>query len=119
MIDEETRVNFGDGTAQREEVRGKGRPDLISPFAILRLGKWSEDGAIKYGDRNWEKGMPFSRYTQSLCRHLEKWKANEQSEDHLSAIMWNAMAIIHHQELGELEWDDMPKYKPKGVDLDK
>jgi len=30
---------------------------------------------------------------------------------HLTDIMWNAIGIIHHHELGESEkWDDMPKY---------
>ena len=111
MVDEKTRINFGENSAQREEVTGKGRPDLISPFALMRLGKWTEEGAIKYGVRNWEDGMPFNRYTQSIMRHLVKWMANDTTEDHLAAIMWNAMGIIHHQELGESEkWDDMPKY---------
>ena len=113
MKDEGTRTNFGENTAQREIPIGKGRPDLISPFALKRLGVWCEQGAVKYGDRNWEKGMPFSRYVQSLMRHVVKFLCNDKDEDHLAAIMWNAMAIIHHQELKELHWDDLPKYNEK------
>lgn len=113
MKDNNTRVNFGDGTAQREDSSNKTRPDLISPFAMKRLGEWARKGGAKYGDWNWAKGMPFSRYTQSMHRHLLEWEAGDKSEDNLSAIAWNALAIIHHEELNELEWDDMPKFNKK------
>lgn len=107
------RINYGENAAQREPANGKGRPDLITPFGITRLAKWYELGSKKYGDRNWEKGMPFSRYTASMYRHVIAWMIGDNSEDHLSAIAWNALAIIHHQELGELQWDDMPHYSDK------
>lgn len=113
MNDGGTRTLFGEGSAQREESSGKGRPDLISPYGLSRLARWYELGANKYGDRNWEKGMPFSRYTASMFRHLIAWMKGDRTEDHLSAIAWNAIAIIHHQEMGEFEWDDMPKYEDK------
>jgi hypothetical protein len=109
MDDSGARMDFGAGTAQREPAQGKGRPDLISPWALTRLAKWYEAGSIKYSDRNWEKGMPFSRYTASLFRHLIAWLKKDKSEDHLAAIAWNAFALMHHQELGEDEqWDDIP-----------
>ena len=104
------RMTFGETSAQREPATGKGRPDLISPFALTRVAKWYELGANKYADRNWEKGMPFSRYTASMFRHVIAWMKGDESEDHLSAIIWNAMCMMHHQELGQTEWDDMPHY---------
>lgn len=107
------RINYGETAAQREPATGKGRPDLISPFGLNRLAKWYELGSMKYGDRNWEKGMPFSRYTASMFRHVIQWMMGDESEDHLAAVTWNALGIIHHQELGELEWDDMPHYLNK------
>ena len=107
------RINFGENAAQREPATGKGRPDLITPFGLTRISKWYELGANKYGDRNYEKGMPFSRYTASMFRHVVAWMKGDESEDHLSAIAWNAFAIMHHQELGELNWDDMPHYLSK------
>jgi len=113
MNDNGQRINYGENAAQREPDTGKGRPDLITPFAITRLSKWYELGSNKYGDRNWEKGMPFSRYIASLERHVIAFKKGDESEDHLSAIAWNAFAIMHHQELGEIEWDDMPHYLGK------
>ena len=111
MNDGGERTTYGDDSAQREPAVGKGRPDLVSPFALDRLSKWYELGANKYGDRNWEKGMPYSRYTAAMFRHLIAWMKGKKDEDHLSAIAWNAVALMHHQELGETKWDDMPKYK--------
>ena len=113
MNDTGQRINYGENAAQREPDTDKGRPDLISPFAIERLAKWYSLGSMKYGDRNWEKGMPFSRYIASLERHVIAIKKGDESEDHLSAIAWNAFAIMHHQELNELQWDDMPHYLSK------
>lgn len=43
---------------------------MVSPFAMRRLAQHYENGAQKYADRNWEKGMPFSRYVDSAKRHL-------------------------------------------------
>ena len=107
------RITYGENAAIREPSTGRGRPDLISPFALTRLSKWYELGSLKYEDRNWEKGMNFSRYTASMFRHLIAWMKGDKSECHLSAIAWNAFAIMHHQELNELQWDDMPHYLSK------
>jgi hypothetical protein len=104
------RISYGEGKAIREPSTGKGRHDLITPFGLNRVAKWYELGAEKYADRNWEKGMPFSRYTGSMFRHILGWMMGKTDEDHLAAIAWNALAIMHHQELNEMEWDDMPHY---------
>ena len=105
------RITYGDGLAIREPAAGKGRYDLITPFGIDRLAKWYELGAKKYADRNWEKGMPFSRYIDSAKRHLNKFLMGMEDEDHLAAACWNIMAIMHHQELGESDkFDDLPHY---------
>lgn len=113
MNDGGERVIYGEGAAQREPDFEKGQPHLITPFGLTRLSKWYSLGAKKYGDFNWTKGMPYSRYTSAMFRHIIAWMKGDESEDHLSAIAWNALAIIHHQELGETEWDDMPHYISK------
>lgn len=104
------RISYGEGNAIREPSTGKGRYDLITPFGIMRLAKWYELGSKKYADRNWEKGMPFSRYIDSAKRHIDKFVMGMTDEDHLAAAAWNILAIIHHEELGQLEFDDMPHY---------
>lgn len=85
--------------ATREPSDGRGRFDLISPFALERLAVWYELGAKKYGDRNWEKGLTRSRCVESLFRHLVKYMQGKSDEDHLAAIAWNAFAIMHFEEV--------------------
>lgn len=104
------RISYGENMAVREPSTGKGRYDLVSPFATRRLAEWYELGARKYADRNWEKGIPFSRYIDSAKRHLDKFVMGMEDEDHLAAAAWNIFAIMHHQELRQTELDDMPHY---------
>lgn len=113
------RIDYGEGKAIREPSTGKGRYDLITPFGLDRLAKWYELGAEKYEPRNWEKGMPFSRYTDSAFRHLNKFIMGMDDEDHLAAAVWNLLCIMHHQELGQLHFDDMPHYKTKMIENDR
>lgn len=87
-----------DTGSKRDTQQGKGRPDLIPVIALKRLAKHYENGAVKYGDRNWEKGQPLSRYYASAQRHLWDWFSGDYSEDHLSAVVWNVFCIIHHIE---------------------
>lgn len=110
LDDSGERISYGEGMAIREPSIGKGRYDLVSPFAMRRLAQHYERGSLKYSDRNWEKGMPFSRYIDSAKRHLDKFVMGMTDEDHLAAAVWNLFAIMHHQELGQDELDDMPHY---------
>lgn len=107
------RISYGEGLAIREPDTGKGRYDLISPFALRRMAIHYEAGSLKYAPRNWEKGMYFSRYVNSAKRHIDKFVMGMTDEDHLAAAAWNLFAIMHHQELGQTEFDDMPHYECK------
>lgn len=110
MQDNGKRLVYETG-ALREPQDGKGRFDLISPFALFRLARWYELGAKKYGYRNWEKGIPFSHCVDSAFRHLTKFLAGMDDEDHLAAVAWNVFAIMHYQELGRGDLDDLPRYR--------
>ena len=116
MTDSGKRQSFGKHRAVRDTCDDKPRPDLISPFAEERQGHWLRMGAAKYAERNWELGMPFSRCVASLKRHLMKFQQGRKDEDHLAAIMFNAMALIHYEEMIErgvlpAELNDMPIYR--------
>ena len=82
----------------RDMAEGKGRYDLIPPEAVRRLAVHYEKGAVKYGDRNWQKGQPIHVYADSMLRHAQKVLARFEDEDHLAAVMWNAAAIIYTRE---------------------
>lgn len=120
MQDNGKRRSAGSKRAIRDIADEKPRPDLISPFAEERLGEWLRLGAKKYAERNWEKGMPFSWCVASLKRHVMKYQQGLQDEDHLAAILFNAMALIHYEEMvarGVLptELNDMPCYEAKNA----
>ena len=119
MNDGGDRMSFGEGRAIREPTNGKGRPELISPYAVMRLAKWMELGAQKYADRNWECGMPYSRYVGAMLRHTLKYMMGMDDEDHLAAIAFNVFAIMHHEECGQIELDDMPHYEQQKQDRQK
>ena len=99
----------------RDTNEGKPRYDLITPIGLYRLAMHYANGAVKYGDRNWEKGQPISRYYESAERHIKKAFVGLEDEDHLSAAVWNLFCIIHTLEMidaGVLpkELNDMPEY---------
>lgn len=99
--------------AQRDRAVGKGRYDLLPRAAIHRLALQLERGAIKYSNRNWEKGMPLSCYMDSGIRHLFNHLDGMRDEDHLAAAMFNVSALIWTEEeikAGRLpkELDDLP-----------
>jgi hypothetical protein len=106
------RREFSTGSV-RDVREGKGRYDLIPPYSLQRLAKHYENGANKYGDRNWEKGQPLASYVDSLIRHGQDYLAGDRSEDHLAAVAWNAFAAMWTEEMIRLQkfpqsFNDMP-----------
>ncbi|MBW1975258.1 MAG: hypothetical protein JRI45_06770 [Deltaproteobacteria bacterium] len=86
----------------------KGRYDLLPTGAIRRLALLYSKGASKYEDRNWEKGIPFSVCIDSLLRHAFQWLAGERDEDHLAAVAFWAFALMHFEEKGRKDLEDLP-----------
>ena len=91
------RQSFKTGSV-RDISEGKGRYDLLPTRALRRLAEHYENGAKKYGDRNWEKGQPLARMLDSAMRHLFKALEGQTDEDHWVASIWNLMAIVEYQE---------------------
>ncbi len=120
VTDSGARQEFVTGSV-RDTRDGKGRYDLLPPLAIRRLARHYENGARKYGDRNWEKGQQITRYIDSAMRHLFAILEGKLDEDHAAAAAWNVMAIIETEEriargLLPVELDDRP---PSLVTTDK
>lgn len=75
------------------------RYDLISPIGLAAVAAACAEGAQKYGDYNWEKGMPAADMVNHALRHIYVFLAGDRSEDHLGHAAWNLMAAIHSLEL--------------------
>ncbi len=97
LQDSGNRTHFDSG-AVRDMGEGKGRCDLLPPRGLLRLARHFENGAVKYGDRNWERGIPIHSFIDSGIRHLLKYAAGETDEDHLCAAAWNIVCAMDTEE---------------------
>lgn len=69
---------------------------------LLEVSKHFEEGALKYGDNNWQKGIPADCYMDSAIRHYLKHLRGDKDEDHARAFVWNVMCCIwevdcHHE----------------------
>lgn len=61
---------------------------------VLEVAKHFEEGAKKYGDNNWRKGIPVRCYIDSAIRHYLKWLRGDQDEPHDRAFCWNIMCAM-------------------------
>lgn len=71
------------------------------PTMFLEVAKHFEEGAKKYGENNWQKGIPVNCYIDSAVRHYLKWLRGDKDEPHDRAFVWNLMCCwweIEYQE---------------------
>ena len=72
---------------------------------FLAVAKHFEEGAKKYGEYNWQKGIPAHCYIDSAVRHYLKWLRGDVDEPHDRAFCWNILCCIwtciHKPELNE------------------
>ncbi len=84
---------------------------------FLRINKWDretmflevsihfEEGAEKYGENNWQKGLPAKCYINSAVRHFLKYLRGDADERHDRAFVWNILCCmwtcIHYPELND------------------
>ena len=71
----------------------------------LEVAKHFEEGAKKYGENNWQKGLPLNCYIDSAVRHYLKCLRGDKDEPHDRAFCWNIMCAIwtckHKPELND------------------
>ena len=97
-------------------IAGYSGPQLPYSIGLLEVSKHYEEGAKKYSERNWEKGIPCHCYVDSGIRHLIRWIGLWDDEPHDRAFLWNMLGllwtVIHHPEL-----NDLPYVTAKGDDI--
>jgi len=59
---------------------------------LFRWAMLMTRGAVKYGDRNWEKANSIeeaNRFRASAFRHFMQWYCGDLDEDHAAAVLFN------------------------------
>lgn len=79
---------------------------------ILEVAKHYEVGAMKYDERNWEKGIPLHCYIDSGVRHYLKWLREDTDEPHDRAFVFNILGAIW-THINRPEMIDLP-FKKEG-----
>lgn len=70
------------------------------------------NGADKYAERNWEKGLPIHSFIDSAIRHLCKEMLGWTDEPHLIACVWNVVGALYTLET--YPWlQDLPDQEEK------
>lgn len=105
---QETGITIHLVTALQRFIDKYGSKDMSTTF--LEVSKHFEEGAKKYGEYNWQKGIPTHCYIDSAVRHYLKYLRGDNDEPHDRAFVWNILCCIwtciHKPELND--------YAPKG-----
>jgi hypothetical protein len=95
-------VRFETGAVRSSDAEAT-RYDLISPIGLEAVARTCAEGAAKYSDFNWERGMPVGDLLNHALRHIYSYLGGDRSEDHLPHAAWGLLAAIHSEAL----WPDL------------
>ena len=112
MLSQNGLACFATGAVRGTDADGE-RWDLITPIGLRRLAEACAEGATKYGEHNWQKGIPASVMLNHAIRHVYLYLAGDMSEDHLAHAAWNILGVCHFEELLP-EMIDIPARKQEG-----
>lgn len=106
-MSEETRTTSSTGGQKGVKLE---RFDLIPVGAMQELARLYGNGAIKYDDRNWEKGYEWSKSYAALQRHAHLFWGGEEYDNHkptclstcvehteahhMTAVAWHAFVLV-------------------------
>lgn len=81
----------------------KVRLELISPEALLQLGKVLTHGARKYESHNWRKGISYSRILGAILRHVVAYLGGESKDQetglsHIAHAMCECMFLLEFEK---------------------
>ena len=89
------------------------RMELLSPEALEGTAQVLTFGAKKYADRNWEKGVKYSRVFGAVMRHLWAWWKGESLDpetglSHLHHAACCIMFLQTYEARNMEEFNDKP-----------
>lgn len=82
-------MNLKDALEEFSTISGLTRETML-----LEVSIHFEEGAEKYGENNWQKGLPAKCYINSAVRHFLKWLRGDDDERHDRAFVWNIMCCM-------------------------
>lgn len=96
----------------RKDDGDKLRMDLLPPELLEGTAAILTFGAGKYGARNWEMGMAWSRPFGALMRHMWAWWRGENTDPETGkSHLWHAaccVAFLMAYEARQIGKDDRP-----------
>lgn len=96
----------------RKDDQGKLPWHLLPPDALDEVLRVLQGGAARYGERNWERGMSWSRPFSALMRHAWAWWRGQDVDpdtgiSHLAHACVNLIFLIAYEKRG-VGTDDRP-----------
>lgn len=85
--------------ARTDEPDAKLLTATVLRCGMKRLATTCHEGAVKYGDYNWEKGMPVSEMLNHAIPHLLIALDGKSTEDDLGHALWNLFGAMHSDHL--------------------
>ena len=109
-LNSEVRITSETGGAKGQKLA---RFDLLPWDVLWQLAEHYGRGALKYEDRNWERGYPFSLSIAALGRHFAQFCSGEDVDSetgshHMLAVMFHAAALIRNAD-AHPDMDDRPE----------
>lgn len=85
--------------------------NLLDPDALEEVARVLTFGASKYGARNWEKGINYSRLLGATLRHVFAVMKRQDIDDetglhHTAHAICELMFLLHFQLKHRLDLDD-------------
>ena len=100
----------------RKDDTDKDPWDLLPWDAVRAVVRVLNFGARKYGPRNWERGMKWSRCFSALMRHMTAWWEGEHKDPETGmSHLWHAgccILFLIAYEIRGIGEDDRP-HKPE------
>lgn len=93
--------------------KGKARYDLLPFDALHEIVLVFTEGANKYGERNWEQGIHYSRLLGAVLRHVSAFAQGKRiNEDdfglhHLAHAAVGCMMLLAYEKRDMTKWNDL------------
>ena len=84
--------------AKRDSNSQKPFIHCLKGYVRQRFGYLMNTGSNKYGEGNFEKGIPVKAYLESMDRHLASYYEGDRTEDHMASIIFGAQGVMLNEQ---------------------